>query len=180
MMESEVGQSVIPPSDESTPKSRGPNYRRREILLGVIVITVFVVLIVSLAWDYSVCPLIQVVPSGTSISIAADSHVDYGFNVTKVLNADRSIYGSLTSSGPVVMYVTTADQLKYWTPTGPPGPYEYNSGPATSLKFCNGKYCGPVSNLPFAPLGHDYLVLRNPGQTSILVVIGTALVVQSC
>jgi hypothetical protein len=153
------------------------------LLLGGIIIAIFGLPIGLLAWDYSVCPPIQIVAAGTSVSIAAGTHSGYPFNVARVLNTDRKIYGSLTSSGPVIMYVTTADDLKYWTPTGTPGPYQYNSGPVTSLSYssCGGKYeprC--PSNSPFGPLGQDYLVLYNPGQTSITVVIDKAMVLQTC
>lgn len=183
MTEDESDGYTLPPSDESERKPRIPNRRRRKLIPVGIIITVFSVPIALAVWDYSVCPLITVLPKGTSVSIAAGSHIDYAFDVTKVLNLDRPIYGSLTSSGPVVIYVTTAQQFSYWTPTGPPGPYQYSSGPVTSLSYssCGGRYepsCPP--NSLAAPLGEDYLVLRDPGQMAITVVIGTAMVVQTC
>ncbi len=97
--------------------------------------------------------------------------------------AIEAIYGALNSSGPVIMYVTTSQQFSYWTLTGPPGPYQYSSGPVTSLSYstCGGRYepsCPP--NSPAAPQGEDYLVLYDPGQTPITVVIGMAMVVQTC
>jgi hypothetical protein len=183
MTESEADTPALPPSDESERKPRIPDRIRRKLLMGGIFIAIFAIPIGLWAWDYSVCPLIQVVPAGMSVSIAPGSYVDYAFNVTKVLNTNRAIYGSLTSSGPVIVYVTTAQQFSYWTPTGPSGPYEYSSGIVTSLSYstCGGKYQPPCPpNSLGAPQGKDYLVMRNPGQTSIVVVIGTAMVVQTC
>jgi hypothetical protein len=182
MTEAEPDGFTLSQSDESERKPRVRSRRRSALLLGL-AITIVAVPFVLLAWTYSICPLIPIVSAGTSVSIASGSHVDYAFDVTKVFNLDRSIYGALNSSGPVIMYVTTSQQFSYWTTTGPPGPYQYSSSPVTSLSYstCGGRYepsCPP--NSPAAPQGEDYLVLYNPGQTSITVTIGKAMVVQTC
>jgi len=174
---------ILPPSDESKRKPRIPSRRRRKLILVGIIVAVFSVPIALAVWDYSACPLMPILPAGTSVSIAAGGHIEYAFDVMKVLNIDRPIYGSLTSSGAVVVYVATAQQFSYWTPTGSPGPYEFSSGPVTSLSYssCGGKYESPCPpNSLAAPLGEDYLVLRDLGQTAITVVIGAAMVVQIC
>ena len=127
-MENETYEPPSPSSDESKLKPGAWNLRRRKLVAIAIVLTVIVVFVSLGAWDISTCPQIPIVPSGTSVSIVPGNYVDYPFNVSRILpgQSGRAIYGSLSSTSTVVMYVMTSaqfghnanpkypDRISYW------------------------------------------------------------------
>ena len=180
-MENETYEPTSPSSDESKLKPGASNPRRHKLVAIAIVLTVIAVFVSLGAWDISTCPQIPIAPSGTNVSIVPGNYVDYPFNVSRTLpgQRERAIYGSLSSNSTVVMYVMTSAQFGSFASTGNPSSYFYSSGPVTSLSYLNcGKFCGP--NAPLTPAGNNHLVLRNPGQTSIMVSIGMTLYVVAC
>lgn len=137
------------------------------VVLAAIIIPVFS----FLAWDYSTCPHVILVPAGSVLSIQPNQHLNYNFTVDKVnWGPDRPIYGTFTADNTVVAYVMTSTQFRSFNSTGAASSYVWSSGQITSANFGCAAKGGCPPNQPGAPLGNYYFVLSNPSTSAVAKV----------
>lgn len=139
------------------------------IAVGII-LGISVPLFAVLAWDYSVCPTVVMVPAGTNLSVQPTRHLDYNFTVSKVLlGSKRGLQGVFSSHNPVILYLMTINQYNSFNSTGTASSYVWTSGQITYGDYvsCGLKSQPLCSNYPSVVLGSYYLVFDNPSQMVI-------------
>lgn len=130
--------------------------------MGIVVVVFAIPAFGFLAYDYSICPPVILVPAGTTLSVLPGQHLDYNFTVNKVIiGPNRPFYMVLSADNSVTMYIMTLSQFTSFNSTRTANNYVWTSGSVTSARYeaCS-KGC-PL-NPPGAPLGTYYFVLYNP------------------
>ena len=168
---------------QQVPSKHRWSSKKRMLVTFVVLLAIIVPVFGLLAWEYSTCPSVTIVPAGSALSVASGQHLNYKFTVNKIiLGPNVPVTATLTSDNAVILYIMNSTQFASFNSTNTASSYVWTSGPVTSANYnaCATKGgCPP--NQPGAPLGTDYFIIYNPSSTvTSKVTVSQPVMLQSC
>ena len=175
--------SKLDGQQQQVPSKHRWSFKKRMLVTFVVLLAIIVPVFAFLAWEYSVCPQVTIVPAGSVLSVPSGQHLNYKFTVSKVIwGPNVPVTAALTSDNQVILYIMNATQFASFNSTNSASSYVWTSGQVSSVNYeqsCLRGVCPP--NQPGAPLGTDYFIIYNPSSTVISkVTVSQPVLLQSC